>query len=118
MAKAHKDKGNRGERDWRDELIESGFVAIRKKEGLVDVDSNILDVHWEVKRVENPRDLYKWIAQAERDAEKLGRNGIVAFRKNYHPWRCIVRGKFLLRLLKIREWAVANGLPDELEYYD
>jgi hypothetical protein len=111
LAKSHKQKGNRGEIEWKDFLIANGFEATRKKDGLVDVESNILDIHWEVKRRESLKEVRKWIAQAERDAENLGRNGIVTFRQNFNPWRCIVPAGFLMELLKIREWAVRNGYP-------
>jgi Holliday junction resolvase len=114
MSRANKDKGNRGEREWRDVLRYRGVDAERKKDGLVDVDSEFVDIHWEVKRQESPKNFYKWIAQAEKDAERLGRKGVVAFRKNYHPWRCIVPADLLVDLLLIRKWAVSNGFPSEL----
>lgn len=121
MSRAHKEKGNKGERDWRDFLLERGIDAVRHKDGLVDVDSELADVHWEVKRQETHKNFYRWIAQAERDAEKLGRKGIVAFRKNFQPWRCIVPADFLVELLLIRKWAVSNGFPTHIlleEHFD
>lgn len=112
MARTHKNKGNRGEIEWKNLLIANDIHATRERDGLVDVESEITDVHWEVKRQESAKKLYDWIAQAERDAEKLGRNPVVVFRKNFHPWRCIVPAGFFLELLKIRRWALRNGYPN------
>src|ERR1051326_2522650 len=111
MARSHKEKGNRGEREWRDFLIAHGFKAIRNRDDLVDVRSNVENVHWEVKRQENPQ-LLKAMRQAQRDCNGNGRIPIVAFRTNRSDWLAVVPAEFLMELLKIRE-AVREVSPDK-----
>jgi Holliday junction resolvase len=109
VAKSHKEKGNRGEREWRDFLISHGFKAIRNRDDLVDVRSNIEDVHWEVKREETPRPI-KAMEQATKDAAGYGKVPIVAFRTNRQPWHCILPAEFLMELLKLREeWVMLKA---------
>lgn len=69
----------------------------------MDVESNVKGVHWEVKRVEAIHRMPKWVKQADGDAVQYGRVPVVAFRRNFEHWRCIVPAEFLMELLKIRE---------------
>lgn len=112
MARFHKDKGNRGEREWRDFLRKHGFKAWRQRDGLIDVESNVAGVHWEVKRQENPKNFWKWIEQAVGDAEKLHQIPVVAFRRNFQPWYCIVPGDFMMELLQLRQSKLEEELTD------
>jgi len=98
-------KGCRGEREWRDQLRNAGFVAWRSPQfsgGGADSPDvccpSLPTVHWEVKRVERPN-VFVFMQQAERDAgaEKLP---VVALRRNATPWVCIVRATDFLALLK------------------
>lgn len=75
MSKASRDKGKRGERKWRDRLREEGFQAERtgwmQSRGggidVPDVQSDDLNVHFEVKTVER-LNLNAAIDQAQGDA--------------------------------------------------
>ena len=99
-----KQKGNRGEREWRDQLRTAGFVAWRGQQFSGGVQSpdvccpSLPTVHWEVKRVERPN-VFTFLRQAEQDAgtEKIP---VVALRRNATPWICIVRATDFLSLLK------------------
>ena len=75
MSKSAREKGKRGERKWRDRLREEGFQAERtgwmQSRGggtdVPDVQSEDLDVHFEVKTVER-LNLNAAIDQAQGDA--------------------------------------------------
>ena len=84
-----REKGKRGERQWRDELRANGYAARRGQQfsGSVespDVVSPALPwLHFEVKRCERV-DLRSWCAQAEGDCG--GKPWVVALRWNDGPW--------------------------------
>jgi Holliday junction resolvase len=99
-------KGKRGERAWRDELIAHGYRARRGQQFSGTPDSPdvvCLDLprfHFEVKCVEHLR-LHEAMAQAVRDA---GDNiPVVAHRKNRGEWLVTVRAEDWFKLLGARE---------------
>lgn len=97
-------KGARGEREWRDQLRNEGFDARRGQQfsGGSDSPDVICDslpgIHWEVKRVErgNP---YDWIMQAKRDAGD-SKMPIVAHKRNGEDWLCILRAEDFFQLIR------------------
>ena len=97
-------KGARGEREWRDFLIQAGLTARRGQQFSGNPEApdvvcpSTPGVHWEVKRVEagNP---YVWLDQARRDAGDR-KIPIVAHRKNQRDWICILPALDVLNLLK------------------
>lgn len=97
-------KGARGEREWRDQLRNEGFDARRGQQfsGGADSPDVICDslpgIHWEVKRVErgNP---YDWIMQAKRDAGD-SKMPIVAHKRNGEDWLCILRAEDFFQLIR------------------
>lgn len=76
MSKASREKGKRGERKWRDALRDAGFRAERTgwmqsrggSADLPDVQSEDLNIHFEVKTVEALR-LNDALNQAQQDAD-------------------------------------------------
>lgn len=106
-------KGARGEREWRDFLKrEGGYHARRGQQfsganGDPDVVCEELDgfVHMEVKRVEN-LNLYRAMEQSIADAEVKGETPVVAHRKNGKPWLVTMRAEDWLRVTD--EWRKAR----------
>lgn len=94
-------KGARGEREFRDYLRERGIEARRGQQfsgspDSPDVISSLSGVHWEVKRVER-LEIHKAIEQAQRDAgDKLP---VVAFKANRKDWLAILPMDKLMDLL-------------------
>ena len=114
-----RDKGKRGERQWRDELRENGYPARRGQQfsGSPDSPDVICDglpwAHFEVKLVEH-LNLSAAMAQARKDAG--GKAAFVAHRKNYWPWVVTMEAERFYRLLRrdlTGEWAtqMAAGSP-------
>ena len=97
-------KGARGEREWRDQLRNEGFDARRGQQfsGGAESPDVICDslpgIHWEVKRVErgNP---YDWIMQAKRDAGD-SKMPVVAHKRNGEDWICILRAEDFFQLIR------------------
>lgn len=97
-------KGARGEREWRDQLRNEGFDARRGQQfsGGSDSPDVICDslpgIHWEVKRVErgNP---YDWIMQAKRDAGD-SKMPVVAHKRNGEDWLCIISANDFFQLIR------------------
>ena len=82
-------KGARGEREWRNFLRQNGHRARRGQQfsgasGDPDVVSDMTDIHFEVKRVEH-LNLYKAMEQAINDARE-GEYPVVAHKKNGKDW--------------------------------
>ena len=81
-------KGKRGEREFCNLLKAHGIKARRSQQycgirGDADIISDLENIHWEIKRVQNLQ-LSKALAQATSDAgEKIP---IVAHRKNGEDW--------------------------------
>lgn len=96
-------KGKRGERDWRDQLREQGFTARRGQQYAGGIESpdviceELADLHMEVKFVEN-LNLDKACEQATRDAG--GKRWIVAHRKNNKPWKVTMSSDTFFAILK------------------
>lgn len=101
-------KGCRGEREWRDQLRNAGFDGARRGQqyaGGTDspdvVCPEIPKVHFEVKRVEagNP---YVWMTQAIRDAK--GKVPVVAHKRNHCEWLVVMRADDFLDLIRDSDW--------------
>ena len=114
-----REKGKRGERQWRDELRANGYAARRGQQfsGSPDSPDVICDglpwAHFEVKLVER-LDLYAAMDQARRDSG--GKAPFVAHRRNYWPWLVTMDADRFYRLLKVDltgQWAerMAGGSP-------
>lgn len=97
-------KGCRGEREWRDQLREAGFLNARRGQqyaGGTDspdvICPELPDVHFEVKRVEsgNP---YNWHDQASCDA--AGKIPIVAHKRNGKKWLVILEAGHFLDIIR------------------
>ena len=82
-------KGARGERQWRDELRANGYQARRGQQFSGSPESpdvvcpDLAGIHFEVKAVER-LNVHEAFAQAERDAQ--GKVPVVAHRRNFWPW--------------------------------
>jgi hypothetical protein len=110
MGKSQREKGKRGERQWRDKLRAAGFnpaTTYRASQysgkapdgSSADVVcAELPDIYWEVKNVER---LNLWAAyeQAKRDAgdEKIP---VVAHTKNQHRWLVTIDGEQFLDILR------------------
>lgn len=114
-----REKGKRGERQWRDELRANGYAARRGQQfsGSPDSPDVICDglpwAHFEVKLVER-LDLYAAMDQARRDS--AGKVPLVAHRRNFWPWLVTMDAERFYRLLKqdlTGQWAerMASGSP-------
>jgi hypothetical protein len=115
-----RDKGKRGERQWRDELRKNGYHARRGQQfsGSPDSPDVICDglpwAHFEVKFVEH-LNFSAAMAQARRDAggptASAGNRGKVPFvvhRKNFWPWLVTMEAERFYRFLRrdlTGEWA-------------
>ena len=131
-----REKGKRGERQWRDELRANGYAARRGQQfsGSPDSPDVICDglpwAHFEVKVAER-LDIYAAMEQARRDARRSreqraesrnsdGAEGqkvpIVAHRRNFWPWLVTMDAERLCRFLRVEvtgDWAafMAGGSP-------
>lgn len=102
MPRFSRDKGARGEREWRDVLIAHGFTAERgcQRSGgpdTPDVECWELPIHWEVKRTEK-LNVHQAVAQAISDAGDL--TPVVAHRRNRDEWLCTMRASDLLEMIR------------------
>jgi Holliday junction resolvase len=101
--KNSRDKGKRGERQWRDELRANGYAARRGQQfsGSPDSPDVICDglpwAHFEVKFVEH-LNFSAAMAQARRDAG--GKAAFVAHRRNHRPWLVTMDAERFYRLLR------------------
>jgi Holliday junction resolvase len=111
-------KGCRGEREWRDQLREAGFLKARRGQqfsGGTDspdvVCPELPDVHFEVKRVEsgNP---YNWHDQAKCDAGN--KIPVVAHKRNGRKWLAILSAEDLLDIIR-RSDLVKETESEEIE---
>lgn len=97
-------KGARGEREWRDQLRNEGFDARRGQQFSGGAESpdviceSLPGIHWEVKRVErgNP---YDWMMQAKRDAGD-SKMPVVAHKRNGEDWLCIISANDFFQLIR------------------
>ena len=97
-------KGARGEREWRDQLRNAGYTARRGQQfsGGADSPDVVCDelgnvIHFEVKRVES-LNLAAAMEQAKRDA--AGKVPVVAHRKNSQPWLVTLPAEALFALIR------------------
>jgi hypothetical protein len=87
-------KGKRGERAWRDELIAHGYDARRGQQFAGSPDSpdvicpDLPDIHFEVKAVER-LNIHEAMAQAIDDAD--GKTPVVAHKRNRGDWLVTMR---------------------------
>jgi hypothetical protein len=102
-----RNKGKRGERQWRDELRANGYEARRGQQfsGSADSPDVVCDalpwIHFEVKAVER-LNICDAMDQARRDcASKIP---IVAHRRNFRPWLITMAAETFFQLLR-------GGLP-------
>ena len=96
MGRPSRQKGARGERDFRDLLRRHGFTCERDGSERGDLIHNVPGTHIEVKRRETLA-IPTWIRQADADAP-LGTVAVVAFRANRQPWRVVLAADEFLRL--------------------
>ncbi|HNW08481.1 MAG TPA: hypothetical protein PKZ55_08325 [Verrucomicrobiota bacterium] len=98
-----REKGKRGERQWRDELRAHGYAARRGQQfsgspESPDVASPALPlIHFEVKAVER-LNIEDAMEQARRDG--TGKAPIVAHRRNFRPWLVTMEAETFFRLLR------------------
>lgn len=106
-----RNKGKRGERQWRDELRANGYAARRGQQfsGSPDSPDVVCDglpwVHFEVKAVER-LNIEGAMEQARRDAAISKVQGpkskvpIVAHRRNFRPWLVTMEAETFFRLVR------------------
>jgi hypothetical protein len=98
-----REKGKRGERQWRDELRANGYAARRGQQfaGSAESPDVICDglpwAHFEVKFVKH-LNLSAAMAQARRDA--CGKAAFVAHRRNFWPWLVTMDAEQFYRFLR------------------
>lgn len=107
MGRKSQRKGADGERELAAILQEHGFDCSRGGSlsfGEVPDLSGLPGIHIEVKRVEK-QNIYEWMAQAHRDADKF-RDGLPAvfWRKNRCPW---------LVVMDLRDWMILYQLGEK-----
>ncbi len=103
MSVNSKQKGSRGEREWRDKLREYGITARRGQQfsgspDSPDVVSSLDDeFHWEVKRTE-ALSLYKAMEQAKKDSGE-SQKPIIAHKRNGKKWLVVMDADDFLKLV-------------------
>jgi hypothetical protein len=106
-----REKGKRGERQWRDELRAQGYAARRGQQfsgspESPDVVCPALPwIHFEVKAVER-LNIEEAMEQARRDAG--AKTPIVAHRRSFRPWLVTMEAETFFRLLR-GDFTGANG---------
>lgn len=108
-----KNKGNRGELEWRDILNKKFGVKYARTplSGGLDFKGDVSRMygskksiidgyHWEIKRVEK-LNIHKAFEQARKD--KRDKTPVVAFRRNLGNWMICLDADDFLNLLKILE---------------
>src|SRR5437764_93050 len=98
-----REKGKRGERQWRDELRAQGYAARRGQQFSGSPDSpdvvceELRWIHFEVKAVER-LNIEDAMDQARRDsAEKIP---IVAHRRSFRPWLVTMTAEVFFKFLR------------------
>jgi hypothetical protein len=104
-----REKGKRGERQWRDELRAQGFAARRGQQfsGSPDSPDVVCDdlpwIHFEVKAVER-LNIEDAMEQARRDCGRGAPAGqkipIVAHRRNFRAWLVTMTAEVFFRFLR------------------
>lgn len=114
-----REKGKRGERQWRDELRAQGFAARRGQQfsGSPDSPDVISDdlpwIHFEVKAVER-LNIEDAMEQARRDC--AGNVPIVAHKRSFRPWLVTMTAEVFFKFLGgdlPATGVAANALPRE-----
>ncbi len=104
-----REKGKRGERQWRDELRANGYMARRGQQfsGSPDSPDVICEelgwLHFEVKAVER-LNIGEAMDQARRDARRVAPAGlqktpVVAHRRSFRPWLVTMDAETFFRFL-------------------
>lgn len=99
-----RDKGIRGEKLWRNELREQGWMARRGQQfsGSPDSPDVVCEelgcFHFEVKNVER-FNAYEAMEQATRDAGER-QIPVVAHKRNRHPWLVVMTAEAFFRLVR------------------
>jgi Holliday junction resolvase len=105
-----REKGKRGERQWRDELRANGYAARRGQQfagspGSPDVICDELDwLHFEVKAVER-LNIEDAMDQARRDAGRVAPGGqqktpVVAHRRSFRRWLVTMEAETFFEFLR------------------
>jgi Holliday junction resolvase len=99
-----RDKGKRGEREFRDVLLEAGYCKAHRGQqyhgGTDSPDVNcpeLPEIHWEVKRTEKSKPL-DWLIQAAADCR--GKKPVVAWKRNNCHWIAILPMSDFLEILR------------------
>jgi len=98
-----REKGKRGERQWRDELRANGYAARRGQQfsGSPDSPDVVCDslpwIHFEVKAVER-LNIEEAMDQARRDAGV--KVPVVAHRRRFRPWLVTMNAETFFRFLR------------------
>ncbi len=102
-----REKGKRGERQWRDELRANGYDARRGQQFCGSADSpdvvcaDLGWIHFEVKAVEK-LNIWDAMDQARQDTS-VSANGkvpIVAHKRNFRPWLITMGAETFFKLLR------------------
>src|SRR5438105_14068898 len=103
-----REKGKRGEREFRDVLREAGYCKahrwVQYQGGVDSTDVNcpeLPEIQFEVKRCQHGS-LYVWINQAEADA-KPNQFRVVAHKKNNAAWLAILPMSDFLEIVRRSE---------------
>jgi Holliday junction resolvase len=98
-----REKGKRGERQWRDELRAAGYAARRGQQfsGSPDSPDVVCDAlpwaHFEVKAVER-LNIEDAMEQARRDCD--GKVPVVAHKRNHRRWLVTMEAETFFKLLR------------------
>ena len=106
-----REKGKRGERQWRDEPRANGYVARRGQQFSGSPDSpdvvcgELARIHFEVKAVER-LNIEDAMDQARRDAGE--KTPVVAHRRRFRRWLVTMEAETFFRLVR-GDFTGANG---------
>jgi hypothetical protein len=98
-----REKGKRGERQWRDELRAAGYDARRGQQFCGSPESPdvvcgaLAWIHFEVKAVEK---LNIWEAMDQARRECAAKIPIVAHKRNFRPWLVTMEAETFFRFLR------------------
>src|SRR5947207_15961548 len=104
-----REKGKRGERQWRDELRANGYAARRGQQFSGSAESpdvvceQLRWIHFEVKAVER-LNVEEAMDQARRDCGQVAPGGdrvpIVAHRRSFRPWLVTMPAEVFFQFLR------------------
>lgn len=110
-------KGKRGERAWRDQLRDAGFLKSHRGQqysGSPDspdvICPELPNIHFEVKYTQR-LDLYGSVLQAITDTKGTEKIPVVAHRKNNADWLVIMHADQWFRLVKDAGYAQPASCP-------